>query len=350
MRRNPKHLLVSLLVLFVACETPEQSDSSGTSGETPSRDERTVDKTGTSLESGGEPFSFDSLSASSSGEREALLYATPDDPRALLWVFHGRGDSREICRRDHLKRALRVFYRAGFAVVCPQTLDRRAEAWEGGTMDGAGADIENVRRARKELRSRGIVSADLPDFGWGISNGGGFVGKWAYHELSNGADIRGIHCMIARCRSAARAGGEFGLHVHWAAAKNDPFFSFDGVRNTYRAYDGAKSLTVAEPAPLTVSKLQSLAGLSRSDAQRVRRILKEEGLLDDGGVPSCDPKSSAACMERLADAHDSADVDASQSAVRHAYENCRASHMAFHMTCDGDDNTATVLEAFQDQL
>lgn len=351
MERRPVEIaLIALLALVAGCETPEHNDSSEASGEAPSANERAADESGVGSESEDEAFDFEPVPAAASEEREALLYAAPEKPRALLWVFHGRGDSREICRRAHLKRAIRVFYRAGFAVVCPQSLDRSEESWTGGTTERAGADIANIRHARTHLRSSGSVPADLPEFGWGISNGGRFVGTWAYHESSAGVDVRGIECMVARCRDAVVAGEEFGLHVHWAAAKDDPFFAFSGVRDTHRTYDGSKSFTVAEPAPLTTARLQSFAELPTSGARELRRALNGKGLLDDDGLPSCDPKASSACRKRLFEVYRSVDPDAPRSMVRHAYENCRATHMAFHTTCNGDDNTTTVLEAFRGQL
>ncbi len=111
--RHPIPLACTMLIVVgLACETPEGDESPQTvdEGERETRQRRAGDDSET------DALAFESLPASDDGTREALLYAAPDDPRALFWIFHGRGDSREWCRRPHIQPALRAFHDDGFAI------------------------------------------------------------------------------------------------------------------------------------------------------------------------------------------------------------------------------------------
>ena len=335
-----------------ASDTAEAADTSQTTDVDDATGSDTGRDTGDAVatDAAPEPVAFESVPASADAGYEAFLYTVPDEPRGLLWVFHGSGGGRGVCRRFPLAPAFRALVDAGFALVCPQSRDRDAKQWDGGTRSSPGPDMANVRAVRDYLHDEGIVAESLPEFGWGISNGGGFVGQFAYRELRAGVDLRAIQCMIARCKWGAAAGEEFGLTIHWAAAENDPIVAFDGVETTHDEFTGPKSLTVAEHAPLTAAALRRLARTTASEAEQLRAAIASEGLLDQNGRPACDTKADNGCLRRLADAYDAAGVDTPRTAARHAFDNCRATHLAFHRTCDGDDNTATVIDAFESTL
>lgn len=285
--------------------------------------------------------------------------AVPAEAKALLWVFHGRGGSAEVCRRlGETRIAVERFYAAGYAVVCVSSRDRVNKQWD----TGEPYDLANIEAIRTAL------GLGVPEFMWGISNGCGFASTAAVTQRRAGFDVRGAVLMLCDADYITVYGPALGLAAHWVAQPNDSFGSYRrAVRNHGRYPVQLRALSTGSVEPLTGDRLQARLGGNAALSTAVIRALQDQGVLDSslgdgrGGYTTCTPvvpprctgecaTEREACRRRIDQAAADAGLRAAAGGIRNQFNNAAAEHTPVDLFINGTDATAASLRLFDGQL
>ena len=108
-------------------------------------------------------------------------YQIPPNAKGVIYFYHGTGGSAgssanqvetEIFEKAALAR--------GYGLVFLESTNRTSKQWTATTDPTVSPDIQHIERVRSYLRSVGL-SAQIPEYGLGMSNGGGFVPYAGYY-------------------------------------------------------------------------------------------------------------------------------------------------------------------------
>ena len=122
-----------------------------------------------------------------------LLLHVPEQPRGVVFIFHGSGGQIGYLTGIHYVRAWNTFIEAGYAVVATESTDRKQGTWSGVLGDVSGnPDMARMVRLRDHLMDTTPLSSDTPIYGWGFSNGGGFLDAFAWMGDQEGWPMAGL--------------------------------------------------------------------------------------------------------------------------------------------------------------
>jgi hypothetical protein len=124
-------------------------------------------------------------------EGRRLSTAIPDDPRALLFVFHGaNGDVASVTQTEWI-----VLYNQlvphGVGLVLTVALDQESVQWDL-SPGPANPDFQRLSRIRDQLVQTTEVDASTPVLAMGFSHGAGFTPVFASLAVDAGWEVRGM--------------------------------------------------------------------------------------------------------------------------------------------------------------
>jgi hypothetical protein len=149
----------------------------------------------------------------------SVIYFVPENPRGLVYAFHGTGTSVDYVTRIETVAVLNELVAAGFGFVGTSSTDRQSKQWD---VDSADLDSNEDLQVLFDLRDELIDSTDLTDdspvFAFGFSNGGGMSGVLAIAALDAGWPMRAT----APHLSGGMGYDLDGFPMLWVIADNDP--------------------------------------------------------------------------------------------------------------------------------
>lgn len=149
-----------------------------------------------------------------------VISVIPDDPKAVVFVFHGSGGEITNLTGLHYIRSYNAWLTGGIGYVGTESTNRRDGTWDGSTTDpDRNDDMPRLAALRQHMIDTTGLSADTPIFAWGFSNGGGFTEDFASMGLDLGWPIRGI---MVHNSSTFR---ELPLPAFFTSAENDDITS-----------------------------------------------------------------------------------------------------------------------------
>lgn len=171
----------------------------GSSGER--KDAASTADSGASAAGSGLPCVDDDLTpvvprvdyGTSTFEDYPLLLHVPENPRGVVFIFHGSGGQIGYLTGIHYVRAWNLFTEAGYAVVATESTDRKQGTWS--SVEGdvqANPDMARLVRLRDHLIDTTLLSKETPVYGWGFSNGGGFLDAFAWMGDEEGWPMAGL--------------------------------------------------------------------------------------------------------------------------------------------------------------
>jgi dienelactone hydrolase len=212
--------------------------------------------------------------------RQVYLHLPPE-PVGLIFFFHGAGGSSDAWiaeRRLEARQMLRDAVARGYGVMITESGNRQARQWDTEPDPNLNPDIQYVAALRRELVETGRIPDNLPTFGLGMSNGGGFVTRVADALGWQGA---AVYAAAARRDLAAQSQ----LPVIWHLAENDRRVSnMDAVDRHQRwaARGIPTELYVLPPAPLHALQFSRIPGIEAPASRQIHAALDAAGLLDRG--------------------------------------------------------------------
>lgn len=208
-----------------------------------------------------------------------LYFHAPPDPVGLVFFFHGAGGgSRGWVTPANAEnwQALRDAVARGYAVAVTESGDRLAAKWSTVDPPSANPDIQHVKAVRSQLIAEGAIPAELPVFGIGMSNGGGFVSR-----VADALGWQGAVVYDAGCR--ARLAATTTVPLAWHLSENDRRISDQDAFACHQQLlrrGIPTELRVLPPQPVHPLRLGRGPGIDQAEAERVRGSLAASGLLD----------------------------------------------------------------------
>ncbi len=212
-------------------------------------------------------------------EGRQVYFHAPPEPVGLVFFFHGAGGSSAGWigpQNVEQWSLLRDAVARGYAVAVTESEDRQARQWSPVEPPAANPDIQHVARLQALLVDSGQLSAGLPTFGVGMSNGGAFVSR-----VADALGWRGAAVYAAACR--ARIADTTTVPLVWLLAENDRRVSNQDAyachqRLAERGID--TELHVNGPSPVYPERFWRLPAVSAADSRRAYDALRGARLLD----------------------------------------------------------------------
>ncbi len=119
------------------------------------------------------------------------MYHVPENPRGVVFLFHGTGGTAGQMNQLHYARMWAIYAEAGFGVVATESQNRTMRTWDLASDPDRNEDLPHLEALRAELISRGLFTESTPMWAWGFSNGAIFAPVFADLALQLGWPIRG---------------------------------------------------------------------------------------------------------------------------------------------------------------
>ena len=225
-----------------------------------------------------------------------LTFYFPLNPVGVIFLFHGGGGSASGWFAKNVENIsfLRDAVAAGYAVAALDSTDRVNKQWDGSSSI-TNMDVVSVQSAITHFSGLGLMTADTPKFAIGMSNGGGFAPKPAYHL---GFHACGIFC------SSGQPAQIFSLTTVptiWNLSRNDDLY--DHMSFLPNATANLASLTAQSPSiagelrenlasPVYSRRFLRVPGCTVAESQAIYNLLKSGGFLDPQDFLLADPATS----------------------------------------------------------
>ena len=112
-----------------------------------------------------------------------ILYAVPENPIGVLFLFHGTGGSADVAFSTPFQNISATAYRQGLAIVVTEAHERTMNdggadqqiRWNVAPNPNTNIDIQNIQSISQDISTFTQVPSDGLRLGLGISNGGAFA-------------------------------------------------------------------------------------------------------------------------------------------------------------------------------
>ena len=172
----PALLLSPMVLMLAACGTSGPNSPSDTSSET-SSPPSTPWGSGTSApldpnapvepiaEWNGELF-----------EDSALVWWLPEQPRAVVWVFHGSNMTAGVANLTETVAILNELAKVGIGFIAASSTEAPpGNQWDT-TVTAGNEDLGRIERILEHVSSQSDLTPQTPMFAWGFSNGADMIG------------------------------------------------------------------------------------------------------------------------------------------------------------------------------
>ena len=212
-------------------------------------------------------------------QNRTVIYYVPENPRGLVFAFHGTGTSVDYITRIETVAVLNELVAADFAFAGTSSSDRQSKQWDvDHTQVQDNEDLQVLFDLRDELMAISTLREDTPVFAFGFSNGGSMSGVLAIAALEEGWPMRAT----APHLSAGRGYDLDGFPMLWVLADNDP-------------QQSAESLIESRNGPTEVHRCHVEAidelyfmrnpNMSEGESTRSQQAMVELGMVDTDGFP-----------------------------------------------------------------
>jgi hypothetical protein len=208
-----------------------------------------------------------------------LLMHVPDTPRGVVFIFHGSGGEIGFLTAVHYMRTWNLYTDAGFAVVATESTNREQGTWSDTVGDVASnPDMARLVRLRDHLLETTPLQEESPVYGWGFSNGGGFLDAFAWMGEQEGWPMAGL--MIHN----SALGSDVELPVLITSAENDAITNL--AEQTYEAHEATgwpAEWWENKERPWTREDMQIHPAYDATDSEAVFEDLVGFGFIDADG-------------------------------------------------------------------
>lgn len=214
-----------------------------------------------------------------------LLSFIPDNPVAVLWVFHGTGGDVGNLTQIEYVRIYNALLNDGFAIVATESEERGPSAQWSHEIGTDNSDFQRLILLRDHLIETTPLDADTPTFAMGFSNGSNFAGTFMDAGFEMGWDMRAATLHSASPEPTVQAPTV--LHH----AENDETLNESTMPNAYDdqlATGFAADLFIHEEHPLDPAEMQKIEALDAEKSQLAFDEAVRLGLIDETGARAFD--------------------------------------------------------------
>src|SRR5262245_45103213 len=185
-----------------------------------------------------------------------VISYVPENPRGLVFVFHGTGGSADFAEKLNTVDVLNTYVAAGYGFASTSSTERTGDMrWD--AFDPSlttNPDLARLLRLRDHLIATAGVTDTTPLFGIGHSNGSRFVTLWGQTWSDAGLPVRAIWASAGRIAQPVTSAGGLTVPTFFTAAANDFTVPPGGIVAGYNA-----TVAAGTPAELHINLAKVLS-------------------------------------------------------------------------------------------
>ena len=217
-----------------------------------------------------------------------VISYVPDNPRGLVFFFHGSQGSAAFAERVESVDVLNRLIGQGYGFVSTssteRTGDRRWEVFSASLT--ANPDLARLGRLRTHLVNTTPVEGSTPLVGIGMSNGARFVTLWGQAWKNAGFPVKAIWASMGRTAPPFEASGALTVPTVFSTATNDFTVPPGGVVTNW--YDADRAGTPAElyfshERRLGHVPYQRIPGIDESESRQIVQAFVDTGVWNAQG-------------------------------------------------------------------
>jgi hypothetical protein len=235
----------------------------------------------------------------SSFEGFDVVSYVPDNPRGLVFFFHGTNGSAAFAERVESVDVLNRLIAQGYGFVSTSSTERTGDRrWEVFNASLTGnPDLARLVRLRQHLIDTTPVTATTPLVGIGMSNGARFVTLWGQSWKNAGYPVKAIWASMGRTAPAYAASGALTVPTVFSTAVND--FTVPPGDVVASWYDANQAGTPAELLFSHERKLSNapylrIPGIDDNESRQIVQAFKDTGVWNADGRRVVSPPEAAA--------------------------------------------------------
>jgi hypothetical protein len=217
-----------------------------------------------------------------------VISYVPDNPRGLVFVFHGTGGSAAFAERLETVDVLNRLIGQGYGFVSTSSTERTGDRrWEvaNGSLT-TNPDLARLIRLRTHLVDTTPVTASTPLVGIGMSNGARFVTLWGQTWKNAGFPVKAIWASMGRIAPPVSAPGALTVPTFFTTAVNDFTVPPGGiVADFVQTHDAGTptELHFSHERDLSPGPYLRIPGVDSNEAQQIFDALVDTGVWNSQG-------------------------------------------------------------------
>lgn len=212
----------------------------------------------------------------------------PDQPKALVYLFHGSYGSADFATKVETVDTLNELIDRGYGFVSTESTQREGnKRWN--VFDPSlttNPDLARLTRLHQQIVDTTAVSDTTPLVGIGMSNGARFVSLWGQVWADAGYPITSIAMYMGTIAPPVTDGGGLTVPTFFVTAENDytsPPGRIIADRNATAASGTPTELIVAQEQPLNSARFERIPGIDGQEAEATFQALVATGAWDAQG-------------------------------------------------------------------
>jgi hypothetical protein len=217
-----------------------------------------------------------------------VISYVPENPRGLVFTFHGTGGSASIVDRVEPTDVINRLVAQGYGFVSTSSTERTGNRrWL--VTDPSlttNPDLARLLRLRAHLIATTPVEQGTPLLGVGMSNGARFVTLWGQTWRNAGYPVRAIWASHGRVAPPVDGPGELTVPTFFSTSERDFTVPPGGI-----IVDFARTMDAGTPAEFQISRERALTappyeripGIDPTEAQQIVESLKATGVWNAQG-------------------------------------------------------------------
>jgi hypothetical protein len=213
----------------------------------------------------------------------------PENPRALIYLFHGSGGSANFATKVDTVDVLNRFVAEDYGFVSTSSTERTGDKrWDPSNPSlTTNPDLARLVRLQAHLVATTPLESTTPLAGIGMSNGSRFVTLWGETWSDAGYPVEVIWASHGKIADPVTASGGLTVPTVFSTSVNDftspPFPIAVGYQLTLQAGTPALYLSSQERA-LNPSTYLRISGVDSTEANGITAALKGTGVWNAQGV------------------------------------------------------------------
>jgi dienelactone hydrolase len=240
---------------------------------------------------------------------EVISYV-PEQPRGLVFLFHGTNGSAGFADRIETTDVINRLVARGYGFVSTSSTERTGDQrWDAANPSvTTNPDLARLLRLRAHLISTTPVEATTPLLGVGMSNGARFVTLWGQSWKNGGYPVKAIWASHGRTANPYDEAGQLTVPVVFSTSENDFTVPPGGVVLSFAAArDGGTPAEIynTRERRLTAPPYERIPGVDSSEAQQIVQALIATGVWSSQGTRVVSDIEQAAAQAGTVDLPDS---------------------------------------------
>jgi hypothetical protein len=218
-----------------------------------------------------------------------VISYVPEQPRGLVFLFHGTGGSASFADRVETTDVLNRLVAQGYGFVSTSSTERTGNRrWNAADLSlTTNPDLARLLRLRAHLVATTPVEAGTPLLGVGMSNGARFVTLWGQSWRNAGHPVKAIWASHGRTAAPFDGPGQLTVPTVFSTSENDFTVPPGGIvlnfATTRDSGTPAEFLSSRERA-LRAAPYERIPGVDGTEAQQIVQALIATGVWNAQGT------------------------------------------------------------------